>query len=119
MKRYSRKPYVPPSPPEPIGPRPLPPFRYRAPVTACRPSDDLGWLRTTLQEVEAKEERERAIQWEQIPSTSTSPSGEKWRAEIKLLEDIGYNGRELDLEHGEDYDILRRRVDLLRDALDE
>jgi hypothetical protein len=117
-----RKPYVPPSPPEPIGPRPLPPFRYRAPVTACRPSDDLGWLRTTLQEFDVKEERDRERDIGELELRvidRTSEVGEKWQAEIKLLEDIGYNGRELDLEDGGDYDILKRRVDLLRMALDE
>ncbi len=117
-----RKPYVPPSPPEPIGPRPLPPFRYRAPVTAHQPSDDLSWLRATLQELEHKDECNREKEFRELELriiSRTSEAGERWQAEIKLLEDIGYNGRELDLEDGEDYDRLRRRVDLLRMALDE
>jgi hypothetical protein len=85
-------------------------------------SDDMAWLRATLQEFEDKEEHERAFQCERLslllPCASTSAAGEKWCAEIKLLEDIGYNGRELDLDDGEDYDLLKRRVELLRAALD-
>lgn len=114
MKRYTRKPYIPPPSPEPIGPKPLlPPFRFRAPVTAHRPGDDLTWLRATLEEIE---DRELKLTPE---STATSEAGEKWRAEIQLLEDISYDGNELDLDHEQDRDTLTRRVDLLRLALNE
>jgi hypothetical protein len=85
-------------------------------------SDEMAWLRSMLQGFEDKEEHERAFRCERNSFlqtfASTSVAGEKWRAEIKLLEDIGYNGRELDLEDVEDYDILKRRVELLRAALD-
>jgi hypothetical protein len=107
-----RRPYVPPEAESKLS---LPPFRYRAPVTV-RPSDDLTWLRTTLQAFDVEEERELALKWK---SNATSPIGEKWRAEIQLLEDIGYDGCDLDLDDEKDRDTLTRRVDLLRIALDD
>lgn len=74
----------------------------------------MTWLRTTLQGFEEEEERELALKWK---SNATSLPGEKWRAEIKLLEDIGYDGDDLDLNDEEDREVLSRRVDLLRLSL--